>query len=241
MINTTHLTGCFRTGGSLFILFHQLTMRLLLLLLLIVNNPAWGRFVTADTTAHKRKLPEGFVIATYGSELWIVGHNIRNTVSTHTYPGRVLSLGAGLRSRAKAGKIWGYGLTVDFLHYTLDATITQKELVPAGYSYLRFRPDVLLRLPTHGKINYYLAGSLGLLMGMQDNVNGYVQPGLRLGAGYKALELSLAYESSRKSNAPATIIQSDSWREQMFSLNALIFPARIKGWKKVLNFFSSDR
>jgi hypothetical protein len=100
---------------------------------------------------------------------------------------------------------------------------------------------VLLRLPARGKVSYFVAGSLGMLLGMQDKVNGYLQPGLRAGAGYKAIELSMAYESSRGKNAPATLIQSDSWREQMFSLNAVVFPGRIKGWKKVLNLLNSDR
>jgi hypothetical protein len=216
-------------------------MRLPLLFLLFTTSLAWGRLPLADSATHKRRLPEGFFMATYGNELWIAGHNVRNTVSTHTYTGRVLSLGAGIRLRSKPGKVLGYGISADYLHYTLDASITQKELVPAGYSFVRLRPDVLLRLPARGKVSYFVAGSLGMLLGMQDKVNGYLQPGLRAGAGYKAIELSMAYESSRGKNAPATLIQSDSWREQMFSLNAVVFPGRIKGWKKVLNLLNSDR
>lgn len=197
---------------------------LLLLMLLPVLSMAQPAGVLAPQSASP-KLLEGFAQAGYVHELWVLSSQLSYGYSSLSYTGNGFYAGGGLRSRTNANRPLGFGLSLDYLQYNMDKTLSANEGVQRKYAFARFTPMVYYMFPIKSAFSISARGDIALLAPISNNERGYAQLGLKGCVGYKQYELNLGFNFSQRNNSPATATYS-KWREQTFTLGLVCFPYR---------------
>ncbi len=183
----------------------------------------------ADTAVNHRWrfVPEGFAEAGYANELWVITDRASGGFSSITYKGNGFYLGGGLKTKESPANPFSYGLSVDYLQYEMDKTLSNNEHTQTSYSYAKISPAVYLLLKKRPLISYRAAGVASYLAPLSNNTKGYYQLGLRLSAEYKAYELCAGFNYGAGKSSPAADIVTNGWHEQMFTFGAVCYPYRL--------------
>ena len=185
----------------------------------------------------KNPPPEAFAEVGYVNELWTLSNQLSNGYATTNYVGNGGYLGGGFRSVAGAKRHIGYGLSVDYLHYTMSKLLSVNERAATGYSFLKAAPMAYFAFASRSAYNFQVCGVLGIMTALKANEHTYVQYGAKACMGYKAYEVSFAANFAQRPSGPATDVQG-KWREQMLTLGIACYPGRIalvKQYGKIKN------
>lgn len=208
-------------------------MRYLLIILLALPlcTAAQNAWIPEQTA--RPKLLEGFAQAGYVSELWVVSDKLSYGYSSLSYTGNGFYAGAGLRSRVSNARPLGFGVSVDYLQYTMGKSLKSNEGAPLSYPFARFTPMVYYRFKNkkESPLSFTARGDLGVMAALGNNESSYIDVGLKGCVGYKAYEANLGFNFSQADGAPASGISS-KWREQMFTIGLVCYPYRIASFKR---------
>lgn len=179
----------------------------------------------------KPRLLEGFAQVGYVHELWIVSNPLSYGYSSLSYTGNGFYAGGGLRSRTDSTRPLGFGVSINYMQYSMDKTLNANEGVQHAYGFAQFTPMVYYTFKTRSrKLSFTARGDVGFMAAIKNNERGYVQFGLKGCVGYKAYEASLGFNFSQSGHTPAAGLDSH-WREQMFTLGLACYPYRISGFR----------
>ncbi|MBC7554834.1 MAG: hypothetical protein H7257_12745, partial [Taibaiella sp.] len=112
---------------------------------------------TAHAKARKPHL-EGYVQAGFTNEFWVLSAPLTNGVTSLSYGGKGGFAGIGFKSK-NTGKPLGFGLALDILAYSMDATLKTNELAQLNYAYGRLTPVVYLNLKSNNEFKFSLCAT----------------------------------------------------------------------------------
>lgn len=209
-----------------------------LLLTLLIALPMALRAQTTDTTHKKTKrVPEGFAMVGYISEVWTLTNKMNSVYNSATYKGNGAIMGGGFKTRTDAKHPVGYSGSIGYVRYAMEDKLATTEKVLTTYNYLRLSPSICYLMYTGGELNFHLAGDAALMLPGKGKMNNYIQLGMRAIVGRGAYSMELGYYFSPGRVPPPSDLTNRSWKDQCFMFSIVCYPSRIPDWGKVRNYF----
>lgn len=208
-------------------------MRILLYFLLLLPIPIYAQVVPGKDGAQNKKIKkirvEGYAQVGYINELWIISRKLPNAVSSLTYSGTGGFIGGGFTSKTD-NKHLGFGLSADYLGYSMDKALYTNERAQTKFALGRLTPAVYLRFKSNPAFNFHLCANASVLFPMHQNQNSYYQAGIKACLGINAFVLDLGYSFGSGSKSPSSLINPDNWSEQALFAGIICYPSRLANW-----------